>query len=109
MNTNATHTAARAPASAPLSAAIPELFAQHDLRVMEHARHRLPDALRLLQSFPGHLDNERVAACSPIDNRDTPDMVLVLVLHLLENREELAGDRELVIGVKPHLRHVDVT
>ena len=30
-----------------------ELFVQHGRRVMEHARHRLPGALRLLQSFPG--------------------------------------------------------
>ena len=75
---------------------------------MEHARHRLPDALRLLQSFPGHLDNELVAAGSRIDRRDAPDVVLALVLQLLENLEELA-DFELVIGVNPHPRHVDVT
>ena len=35
-------------------------------------------------------------------------MVIALVLQLLENLEELAGDLELVIGVKPHPRHVDV-
>ena len=35
-------------------------------------------------------------------------MVLALVLQLLENLEKLAGDLELVIGVKPHPRHVDV-
>ena len=75
---------------------------------MEHARHRLPGALRLLQSFLGHLDNELVAACSPLDSRDAPDVVLALVLQLLENREELAGDLELVIGVNPHPRRVDV-
>ena len=68
---------------------------------MEHARHRLPGALRLLQSFLGDLDNELVAACSPIESRDAPDVVLALALQLLENLEELAGDLELVIGVKP--------
>ena len=31
-----------------------------------------------------------------------------LVLQLLENLEELADNLELVIGVKPHPRHVDV-
>ena len=78
----------------------PELFVQHGRRVMEHARHRLPRALRLLQSFPGHLDNELVTACSPLDCRDAPDVVLALVLQkLVENLAELAGDLELVIGV----------
>ena len=72
---------------------------------MEHARRRLPGALRLLQSLPGHVDNELVPACSPLDRRDAPDVVLALVLQLLENLEELAGDVELVIGVKPHPRH----
>ena len=66
---------------------------------MEHARHRLPGALRLLQSFPGHLDNELVAACSPLDSRDGPDVILALVLQMLKNHAELAGDFELVIGV----------
>ena len=66
---------------------------------MEHALHRLPGALRLLQSFPSHLDNELVAVCSPLDSRDAPDVVLALVLQLLENSAELAGDLELVIGV----------
>ena len=75
---------------------------------MEHARHRLPGALRLLQFFPGHPDNELVAAYTPLDSRDAPDVVLALVLQLLENFEGLAGDLELVIGVKPHPRHVDV-
>ena len=41
-----------------------ELFAQHGRRVMKYARHPLQGALRLLQSFPSHLDNELVAACS---------------------------------------------
>ena len=58
-----------------------ELFAQHGRRVMEHARHRLPGALRLLQSFPGQLDNELVAACNLLDSRDAPDVVLALVLN----------------------------
>ena len=84
-----------------------ELFAQHGWRVMEHVRHRLSSALRLLQSFPGYLDNEFVVTYSPFDTRDDPDVVLALVLQLLDNRE-LTGDLELVIGVKPHLRHVDV-
>ena len=57
------------------------LFAQHGRRVMELARHRLPGALCLLRSFPGHLDNEPVAACSALDSRDAPDVVLVLVLN----------------------------
>ena len=35
-------------------------------------------------------------------------MVIALVLQLLENFEELVGDPELVIGVKPHPCHVDV-
>ena len=47
-----------------------EFFAQQGRRVMEHGRHRLPGALRLLQSFLGHLDNELVATCSPFDSRD---------------------------------------
>ena len=76
-------------------------------RVTEHARHRFPHVFRLLQSFPGQLDNELVAACSPLDSRDAPDVVLALVLQLLENLE-LADDLELVIGVNPHPRHVDV-
>ena len=75
---------------------------------MEHARHRLPGALRLLQSFPGHFDNELVAVCSPLDSRDAPDVVLALVFQLLENLEELAGNLELVIGIKTYPRHVDV-
>ena len=75
---------------------------------MEHARHRLPGALRLLQSFPGHLGDELVAACSPLDSRDAPDVVLTLVFQLLDNVEELAGNLELVIGAKPHPRHIDV-
>ena len=66
---------------------------------MEYARHRHPGALRLPQSFPSHLDNELVSACSPLDSRDAPDVVLALVLQLLENLAELAGDVELVIGV----------
>ena len=57
-----------------------ELFAQHGRRVMEHARHRLPGDLCLLQSFPYYLDNELVTACSPLDSRDAPDVVLALVL-----------------------------
>ena len=36
------------------------------------------------------------------------NVVLALVLQLLENLEELDGDLELVIGVKPHPCHVDV-
>ena len=74
---------------------------------MGYARHRLPGALRLLQSFPGHLDNELVPACSPLDSLDAPDVVLALVLQWSENLE-LAGDIELVIGVNPHPRHVDI-
>ena len=58
-----------------------ELFAQHGWRVMEHARHRLPGALCLLESFPGHLHHELVGACSQFDSRDAPDVVLALVLH----------------------------
>ena len=38
-----------------------ELFMQQGRCFMEYARHRLPGALRLLQSFPGHFDNELVA------------------------------------------------
>ena len=76
-----------------------ELFAQHGRRVMEHARHRVSGALRLLQSFPGHLDNERVTACSPLDSRDASDVVLALVLQLFENLAELALDLELVMGI----------
>ena len=49
-----------------------ERFAQHGRRVIERARHRFPGALRLLQSFPGLLDNGLVAACSPLDSRDAP-------------------------------------
>ena len=75
---------------------------------MEHARHRLPGAFRLLQSFPDHLDDEFVDACSPLDSRDAPDVVLALDFQLLENLEELDGNLELVIGVKPHPRHMDV-
>ena len=75
---------------------------------MEHPRHQLPGALRFLQSFPSHLDNERVAACSPLDSRNAPDVIFALVLQFLGNLEELAGSLELVIGVKPHPRHVDV-
>ena len=55
-----------------------ELFVQHGRLVMKHARHRRPGALRLLQSFSGHLDNDFVANCSPIENRDAPDDVLAL-------------------------------
>ena len=58
-----------------------ELFAQHGWRVIEHARYRLPGAFRLLQSFPGHLNNEFVAACSPFDSLDAPDVVLTLVFN----------------------------
>ena len=75
---------------------------------MEYARHRLPGALRLLQPFPGHLDDKLVVACSPLDSRDAPDVVLALVFQILEDLEELAGDLELVIGLKPHFRHMDV-
>ena len=67
-----------------------ELFAQHGRLVMEHARHRLPGALRLLQSFLGHLDNELVAACSPLDSQDAPDVVLDLALQLLETLKSSA-------------------
>ena len=66
---------------------------------MEHARHRLPGDLCLLQSFPYYLDNELVTDCSPLDSRDAPDVVLALVLQLLENFAELAGGLELLIGV----------
>ena len=66
---------------------------------MEHAQHRVSGTLRLLQSFPGYLDNKLVAACSPLDGRHAPDIVLALVFQLLENLAELAGDLELVIGV----------
>ena len=85
-----------------------ELFVQHGRRVIEHARHRLPGALRLLQCFPGHLDNELVATSSPLHSRRAPDVVFSLVLQLLENLEEPAGDLELVIGVNPHLLLVDI-
>ena len=61
MITNAIHTAARRPLLLCLQPQRLELYAQHGRRVMEHARHRLPGALRLLQSL-GHLDNEFVAA-----------------------------------------------
>ena len=83
-----------------------ELFSQHGRRVMEHARHRLPSALRFLQSITGHLD-ELVPACSPLDSQGAPDEVLALVFQLLENLE-LAGILELVIVVKTHPRHMDV-
>ena len=73
---------------------------------MEHARHRLPGALRL-ESFPGHLDDELVAACRPLDSRDAPDVVLTLVFQSLENLE-LDGNLKPIIGVKPHFRHMDV-
>ena len=85
-----------------------ELFVHHRRRVIEHARHRLPGALRLLQCSPGHLDNELVAACNPIDSRRTSDVVFSVLLQLLENLKEPAGDLELVIGVNPHPIHVDV-
>ena len=75
---------------------------------MEHARHRLPGALCLLQPFAGHLDDELVAACSPLDSRDSPDVVHALGFHLLECLEKLTGGLELVVGVKPHPRHMDV-
>ena len=81
------------------------LFSKHGRRVMEHARHRLQGVLRLLQAVPGNLDNELVAACSPFDSRDAPDVV---GFQLLGNLEELAGDLELVLGVKPHPRHMNV-
>ena len=48
---------------------------------MEHARRRLQGALRRLQSFPGNLDDELVADCSPLDNRDAPNVVVALVLN----------------------------
>ena len=57
-----------------------EFFAEHGRRVMEYARHRLPGALRLLQSLPHHLDNELVAACSSLDSRDGSNVILALVL-----------------------------
>ena len=44
-----------------------ELFVHHGRRVMEHARHRFPGAVRLHQSFPGHLHNALVAACRPLE------------------------------------------
>ena len=75
---------------------------------MEYARHRLPGAVRLVQSFPGHIGNELVAACSLLDNRDDPDVVLGLLLQCLGNLPELARDLELIIGIKPCPRHVDV-
>ena len=74
---------------------------------MKRARHQRSGALRVLQCFPGHLDNEVVAACSPLDMRDAPDVTLPLAAQFL-NLEELAGDLELAIGVKPHPRHVNV-
>ena len=52
-----------------------ELFAPHGRQVMKYARHWLPGALRLLQSFLGHLDIELLIADSPLDCRDHPDVV----------------------------------
>ena len=75
---------------------------------MEHARHCLPGALHRLQSLPGHLDDKLVAACRPLDSRDAPDVAFALVFQLLENVEELAGDLELVVVVKPDASHMDV-
>ena len=103
MITNVAHTAARVPASAPPSAAAPCA-----LCAAQPAHHRLPGALRLLQSFTDHLDNELVTVDSPLDSRDAPDVVLALVLQILITLKELVGDLELVIGVNPHPRHVDV-
>ena len=60
---------------------------------MEYARHRLPGALRFLQSSPGHLGNELVVACSPLDSQDAPSVVLDLVVKLLGNLEEVASSR----------------
>ena len=85
-----------------------ELFSQHGQRVMGHARHRLPGAFRFRQSFPGHLDDELIAARSLLDSRDAPDAVLALVFQPLENLEEPAGDRLLANSVKLHPRHMDV-
>ena len=85
-----------------------ELFAQHGRRVIEYVQHRLPGAHRLLQSFPGHLDNELVSACSPRGGQDAPNVVVALVLIPLQNLEELPGYLELTIGVKPHPRHADL-
>ena len=56
-----------------------ELFAQHGWCVVQHARHGLPGAVPLLQSFPGHLDNDLVSALSTIETRHAPDVVLALV------------------------------
>ena len=64
---------------------------------------------QVLSAFSGPLDDELVTACSPLDSQHAPDEVAALVFQLLGNLEELAGDLELVIGVKPHSRHVDVT
>ena len=78
----------------------------HGRRVMEHARHRLPGALRLRQSFPGHLDTE------PHTARLIPEMFRMWnspwFTNIWETLEELAGELELVIRVKPLPRHVDV-
>ena len=43
-----------------------------------------------------------------MDSRRAPDVVFSLLLQLLENLEEPAGDLELVIGVNPHLLLVDI-
>ena len=75
---------------------------------MKHSQPRFADAFRLLQSFPGHVHNELVPVCSPLDSQDATDVVLALALQLLGNFEELAVDLELVIGVKLQPRRVDV-
>ena len=85
-----------------------ELYGQHGRRVMEHARHRILGVVRLSQSFRGNLDDELVAACSPPDSRDAADVVLAVVLQLLENPKELAGDLEFVTVLNPLPRRLDV-
>ena len=64
--------------------------------------------LSILREIRGIPIYKLVAACSPLDSRDAPDVVLAVVLQLLENLEEFAGDLELVIGVNSHPLRVDV-
>ena len=56
----AAHTAVRASASAPPSAAAPLALSAARAARQQHARHRLPGALRLLRRFPCHLDDKPV-------------------------------------------------
>ena len=98
MITNAIHTAARTPASAPPSAAAPSLCAARPPGHGWNTRGTFTSVLSASFS-PSHA--ALTTNSSPLAAPAIAEMlrVLTLVLQLLENPAELAGDLELVTSV----------